>query len=228
MEQLPSPPTTEVLDLPPAKYKYDERARAREKHDFPIPDVRDKGKVECTGCHMWLPFDHFDTLTDPLCAKCRSGVAQKELDEIRGRLCDNFSKEVASVASGRQPLEHIESFLAELMYDFGGMRVFVKEWSDQLRTACTKNPGSRTNLDQFRSIAKLVMDVNKLQHQENVLDLSDEQLRVKKELALMQMLSDAAGDPHRRQMLVELIRSNGISLSEIPGLPTYEKQPLRD
>jgi hypothetical protein len=71
------------------------------------------------------------------------------------------------------------------------------------------------------------MDVNKLQHQENVLDLSDEQLRVKKELALTQMLCDAAGDPHRRQLMVEMMRVNGISLSEIPGLPMYDPAPLQ-
>lgn len=227
MSEPQSPQTPELLDLPPAKYKYDERERAREKHDFPIPDVRDKGRVECKGCHHWLPFDAFDSLTDPLCAKCRSGAAQQELDDIRTRMCDTFSKEMIAAAGGRQPLEHIESFLAELMFDFGGMRVFVKEWSDQLRVACSKNPGSKTNLDQFRSIAKLVMDVNKLQHQENVLDLSDEQLRVKKELALTQMLCDAAGDPHRRQLMVEMMRVNGISITDIPGLPMYEPAPLQ-
>jgi hypothetical protein len=225
MCQPPSNPTPDVLDIPPAKIKYNEEARAREKVAYPLPDVQDKGRVECSRCHIWLPFDQFESLTDPLCAKCRSGEAQRELSDMRGRMCDNFSKDLSATAAGRQPLEHIESFLAELMYDFGGMRIFVKEWSDQLRVACTKNPGSKTNLDQFRSIAKLVMDTNKLQHQEDLLDLSDEQLRVKKELALMQMLTDAAGDPHRRQMLAELIRSNGISLTEIPGLPMYQPQP---
>ena len=224
MDQSLPPQTPEAPDIPPAKIKYDPEARAHEKVAFPIPDVRDKGRVECSRCHLWLPFDQFDTLTDPLCAKCRSGEAQRELNDLKANLCVDFSKSLVATAAGRQPLEHIESFLAELMYDFGGMRIFVKEWADQLRVACDKNPGSKTNMDHFRSIAKLVMDTNKLQHQENVLDLSDEQLMVKKELALMQMLSDAAGDPHRRQLLVELIRSNGISMSEIPGIPTYQQQ----
>jgi len=70
-----------------------------------------------------------------------------------------------------------------------------------LKESFHKNPGSKANMDQCRSIAKLVLDCNKLQHQENVLELSDEELRVKKELALMQMLSSSATDPHRRQML---------------------------
>jgi hypothetical protein len=161
---------------------------------------------------------HFASGTDPLCETCREEAPAKELNELKARMCKDLSVKMQQAADGRLPLEHVELFLSELMYDFGGMRVFVKCWSEQLKRSFEEKPGSKTNLDQCRSIAKLVMDCNKLQHQENVLDLSDEQLRVKKELALMQILSDAAGDPHRRRMLVELMRVNGISLGDIPRL----------
>jgi hypothetical protein len=206
------------LNTPPAKVPYDARARDAEVLDLPVPDLPSPGRVECGHCHEWLPFDQFDELTDPMCAACRSKAAERELHAIRLRQCRKFSQTLVATGDGRAPLDHIDQFLAELMFNFGGMRVFVKEWSDQLRKAFDDRPGSKGNLDQCRSIAKLVMDCNKLQHQESVLDMSDEQLRAKKELALMQMLNDAAGDPNRRQILVELIRSGGIDFREVPGL----------
>jgi len=210
-----------MLDLPPAKIPFDHATRAGEPHDYPIPPLEQKGRVECMQCHEWLAFDRFSDLQDPLCDDCRKAAPERELAAIRQRMCKDFSRRMATVGYGPIALEHIETFLAELMYDFGGMKVFVHEWARQLKESFHKNPGSKANMDQCRSIAKLVLDCNKLQHQENVLELSDEELRVKKELALMQMLSSSATDPHRRQMLAELIRSNGIQLSEIPGLPQY-------
>ena len=211
-----------IPNIPPAKVPYDPVKRDTEDVGFPLPDIPQKGKVECMHCHEWLPFDTFDSLTDPLCNHCRSTASERELQDMRLRQCRRFSQSLVSVGNGRQPLDHIESFLAELMTNFGGMRLFVKSWSDQLKKACEDRPGSKGNLDQFRSIAKLVMDTNKLQHQEDVLDLSDEQLRVKKELSLMQMLNDAAGDPGRRQLLIQLIRSGGVNLQDIPGLPQLQ------
>jgi hypothetical protein len=215
-------------DLPPAKIPFNLEDRLREDAGLPPADVREKGRVECSHCHEWLPFDQFTTLTDPQCARCRSGNAERELNEMKARQCITFSQELVGVAEERHPLGHIENFLAELVYNFGGMRPFVKEWSDQLKRSFQDRPGSRTNLDQCRSIAKLVMDTNKLQHQEDILDLSDEQLRVKKELALMQMLTDAAGDPHRRQMLVELMRTNGLGQSDIQALPVQVQEHITD
>lgn len=212
----PTQPTEQRV--PPARVPFDREQRSREMGDFPPADVRDKGRVECLRCHELLPFDQFESLTDPFCFTCRATAAEAELQEMRARACNDFSRKLALGADDRMPLEHIESFLAELMYDFGGMRVFVKEWYEQLTAAFRARPGSAANLAQCRSIAKLVMECNKLQHQEDVLDLSDEQLRVKKELALMDMLTSAAGDPHRRRMLIELIRSNGMKLDDVPGI----------
>lgn len=217
MDDAPSP-QPEPVRIPPAKVKVD---RSKERHNFPVPHIPEKGRVECLHCHEWLPFDRFESLTDPLCYHCRSTISEVELKALKERMSHDFSKKLAQSFDERQALEHIENFLGELVYNFGGMRAFVKAWSDQLKIAFEKNPGCKTNLDQCRSIAKLVMDCNKLQHQEDVLDLSDEQLRVKKELALMQMLTDAAGDPHRRQMLAALIRTGSMNIGDVPGLPDY-------
>lgn len=206
--------------IPPAKVKANPET---DVHEYPLPDIREKGRVECYFCHEWLPFDRFESLTDPLCYHCRSTASERELQELKERIGKTFTKELIDAGTGRKALDHIENFLAELMYDFGGMRCFVKTWAEQLKIAFEKAPGSKTNLDQCRSIAKLVMDCNKLQHQEDVLDLSDEQLRVKKELALMDMLTSAAGDPHRRRLLVELLRTGGAQITDIPGLPQYTK-----
>ena len=211
----PLPP---IPNIPPAKVPFSVEERRMDQHDYPLPEVKSKGKVECLCCHEWLPYDQFTELTDPFCGNCRSGNAERELNEIRARQCQRFSQQLVGRVEGRAPLEHVEQFLAELMYNFGGMRVFVKCWSDQLKVGFEQRPGSKGNLDQCKGIAKLVMDTNKLQHQENVLDLSDEQLRVEKELALMQMLSDSAVDPGRRQLLMELIRSGGMQVQDIPGI----------
>lgn len=215
---------TEIQSLPPqppAKIRFDPAARAAETPDYPIPPLREKGRVECIRCHDWLPFDQFESLTDPFCGKCRVAAAEGELAQLRAQQCKSFAKELIAVEAGRKPLEHIAFFLAELMWNFGGMRPFVKEYTDQLKTSFRDRPGAKTNLDQCRSILKLVLDTNKLQHQEDVLDMSDEQLRVKKELALIEMLSDAAGDPHRRQLFLELLRSQSIGIEDIPGIPQY-------
>lgn len=203
----------------PAKVPYDHAARAAETCGCPPAKLPpSKGTIKCVKCKRELCFDEFPSLTDPYCRDCRSTASTEELNEMKARMCKDFSVKLHATAENRLPLEHIEAFLAELMYDFGGMRLFVKCWSEQLKRSFEREPGSYKNLDQCRSIAKLVMDCNKLQHQEDVLDLSDEQLRVQKELALMKMLDDAAGDPHRRGLLIELMRSNGITLGEIPGL----------
>lgn len=209
--------------IPPAKVKYDPVARSYEDAGFPpATDVKEKGRVECMCCHAWLPFDRFENLTDPFCYECRHKHAESELQELKARMCQKFTDGLEDAASGRMPLEHIRDVMAELFYDFGGMRVFVKCWSDQLKAAFEKNPGSATNLRAAGAIAKLVMDCNKLQHQENLMDLTDEQLRFEKDMALLEMLNTAAVDPRRKRLLVELMRVNGIQLSEIPGIAMEE------
>ena len=207
--------------VPPAKVKYDPVARQAETCDFPVPKLHATGRLECRCCHEVLPHNCFQNLEDPFCTDCRVKKSEGELNELRAKLCSDFSHQMQLADQGRIPLDKLESFLAELVYDFGGMRLFVKCWADQLKQAIERNPGSIRVLDHFPRIAKLVLDCNKLQHQEDLLDLSDEQLRFQKEQALLEMLNSAAVDPHRRQLLVQLLRSGGVKLSEIPGLPLY-------
>ncbi len=138
-----------------------------------------------------------------------------------------FSQELtkAGKATGPKQLQHVEHFLAEMLFNAGGMEIFAKMWWDHLQQGMKARPGSAGILDQFRSIAKLMMDVNKLQHQESVLDMSDQQLRAKKELAMVSLLADAAGDPGNRQMLFGVMRSAGLDVQEIPGAITVQEAP---
>jgi len=54
-------PPQSMLDLPPAKIPFDHATRAGEPHDYPIPPLEQKGRVECMQCHEWLAFDRFTT-----------------------------------------------------------------------------------------------------------------------------------------------------------------------
>lgn len=204
--------------VPPAKVKYDPAARARESSPYPIPHLKEPARLECPQCKEWLPFTEFDSGTDPQCARCRNRAAERELAEVRAQQCRKLSTGLLEGAKGGpSKLARLETFLNELMVNAGGTKVFSQLWWEHFQLAMQQRPGSHSVLDHFRSIAKLVMDVNKLQHQESVADMTDQQLRDKKEMAMLSLLTEAAGDPGKRQMLLELLRSTGMPVQIVPG-----------
>lgn len=208
---------SEDKPTPPAKVKFRLNQRRNEKLGFEEVQIRERPRMVCTLCSNFLPYDEFEAGTDPLCKECRSKEAERELKEFKGKEFDKLSKSLVSVgvSQGTQPLEHIEGFLAELIHNFGGTKVFTKQWYEHLQRAMEDRPGSKMVLDHFRSIAKLVMDTNKLQHQESVADMSDQQLRDKKEIMMLSLLTEVAGDPGKRGLLVEMLRSTGMNIQEV-------------
>jgi len=214
----------DTTHIPPAKIKYDAKKRATEICPFDPVELKEKPLFECTECRLQKPFDMFNSGTDTVCSSCRNSQAERELKQFKDKEFDKATKVIVggAVLCDYSRLEHIEHFLSELMDNFGGARVFTRQWYEHLQTAMVQRPGSKLVLDQFRSIAKLVMDTNKLQHQESLADMSDQQLKAKKELLILDVMSEVVSDPGKLQMLIAAARATSDNISEHPLLQQAE------
>lgn len=220
---------TDPKYVPPAKIKYDPVARRKEMPDYPLVELRESTRIECARCHMELPISMYIRGTDPLCRTCRKKTDDEQRTVRENQDLQEASQQLISSANGTgKQLDRLENFLAEMMVNAGGYRQFCARWWKHFEIAMERRPGSHGVLQHFQSIAKLVMDVNKLQHQESVLDLSDQQLQHKKEMAMLSLLTEAAGDPGKRKMLMGVLRATGADVETVPGVSEQDSEHSKE
>ena len=224
MTQSTSPP---IPIVPPAKVKFDPAERANEHGDLPIPVLKDPGKVECHDCRIFKPFHEFESGVDPICQDCRRTAAERELADVRCQQFNKVSKAVIDTANkGSNALPRLEFVFAEFMAYMGGERSFSMLWAEHFRIALTNRPGSHGNLQMFNAIAKVNLELSKRQQQESVLDLTDQQLRDRREMAQMKMLADILEDPGKVQLLLAAQRTTAQGIEDVPGVA--EKMEAHD
>lgn len=109
----------------------------------------------------------------------------------------------------------INDVCAAIVEYFGGMRKFVVRWGEEFEKAMDMYPGRIGNLQHFAKIVELIRDANRLDHDKDVAEMSDEQIRREQELLLIQMISEAASTGNQVKVVKNLCESLGLSPQEV-------------
>jgi hypothetical protein len=153
----------------------------------------------------------FDNLPDRTCVLCARDKAERELAELKKQQFSEITKVVkGELCPGPRKLDHLAECMAELIDRFGGIEGFVGRWHEHIEILMAQNPGSRVFLDHMRSIAKIWLEVNKLQRQERIEDMNDQQLASMREVAVREMLTNIG----TREMISKLIEATDVSMGD--------------
>jgi len=172
---------------------------------LPFPPMQEVLRRKCAQCKNLIPVDKFD-YEDKICVTCRRELAEKELANYKKGEFEKVRKAVVEgeLCAGMRGLEHVSECMSELVYNFGGVEGFASAWYEQIKLAVRDKPGSKAILDHFRSLAKLWLEVSRLQHQEKIEEMNDQQLLSLKEMAVREMLTDAG----MRDLMSKVIKSS--------------------
>ena len=203
----------EVKPIPPAQISFNLRQREREEVPYPEAEIKERTRLQCRHCKELRPFDQFKSGTDPLCEDCRSEANELELKEIKDKNVEKFSRTLTEATRGKEVrLDSLRSICGEMLHLWGGYKGFAQSWHSNIVHAIEKNPGGKNVLDAHSSFAKLLFSLQKQEHVEHITDLTDQQLRSAKELAMMHALLEMGADPGHRQMMIGLLNSEGGSI----------------
>lgn len=128
----------------------------------------------CVRCQTQRPVENFPDASNH-CARCQSlaKLSDRRKEDVR-----MASRQiVAEARRDKINVPHICELTAELLETFGSLREFCREWKSQIDEAGIANPGSRTVLDQYYAVAKLVkMSTENRASAPDLQDLTDEQI----------------------------------------------------
>lgn len=96
-------------------------------------------------------FDELQTCT--ACTGKRNAKVARE--RIRKR-AERVKELVAAMHAQHANAPHISELCDSMLAQFGGLEGFAASWKEQIDEAVDKNPGSKTVLDQYYAVAKLI------------------------------------------------------------------------
>ena len=137
------------------------------------------GERVCVTCGMPYPEESFGRNTDNTarldCPKCRRAIEkegdQKRLSRDKSRV---FSELARRLRGDKINVPHTAELAASMLATYGTLEEFCREWKSEIDAAPA---GSKTKLDQFYAIAKLIAESTRQRDSRPDLDgMSDEDL----------------------------------------------------
>jgi hypothetical protein len=115
----------------------------------------------CTVCERPRPLEMFGKIGESghrtICKECeKRAPALKDEEWKQERLRQGLHRLVMASRGNSAKCPDLDEVCGEMVKLFGGADEFAKRWFDAIQAAATKNPGSKTHLDQFYAIMKMI------------------------------------------------------------------------
>ena len=173
----------------------------------------------CELCRIDQPVANFPNLSQGfICAGCMMGddQRQKDLDEAAREKARQLAVDLGSMNPddivGEIP--KVKTILSEMYRNFGGPAGFANQFFMTIEELSKRKP-------MPASVAQLMLNFLKLHHSVEQTDeaiearqMTDEQLAKERDLALLKMVTDAAGAPEKIEALKAVLAKQGLSLQE--------------
>lgn len=130
--------------------------------------VAKKGEKYCTACGLPGPPSQ---MKRSLCKHCLM-VSEQDAATLQKRQQTETALRglVSSMRGNRIDVPHISELTAQMIKRFGGLEQMTVEWKSCIDAAIKANAGSKTVLDQFYALAKLVL--MSTEHRQSAPDLA--------------------------------------------------------
>lgn len=136
------------------------------------------------GCGRLLTSGNFATEVSKRCRECENKTTATEMRKAERKAEERKQMLKSFVASmvGREredqiDVPHISELAAEMLKKFGGLSPFAQSWFSEIQAARAMKPGSKTVLDQYAAIGKLIKYSTENRHSApDAYSMSDEEI----------------------------------------------------
>ncbi len=167
---------------------------------FPKPKVLTKDEAthfECGACGIAAPRDKVliegkDGKRRFICVSCRAEQRSRKVQKKREQELNSQMNALVSRGKSvsREDLPALADLLRGMIRRYKGIEGFCDRWFAQITIKENTDPGSKTVLDQYTSIAKMTGEVQKIETERRKVDrLTEEELEAEIQEYLKKMIS---------------------------------------
>lgn len=177
-----------------------------------LQTLRDSGLgKQCPICKLLKPIEQFPFPKDPRCYGCmpeetRELKRLKQLEKVK----HEFARVLDATGGDETNMPELQQFVSTVFREWGGFASFVRDWMYHFGVAKEARPGSPLVLNTFQGIAKLFVAAAKLQHQQDVAEMTDEQLTANRSLAVVELLANTSRSEAQTRLLKQMLLDNGL------------------
>ena len=182
-------------------------------------------EMVCPECFRRLPIECF-RLPRTKCVECLQ--KEKEVNDYleKKRTLSIKTKELMATVLDENfiptpGMPQLTEVVSEVYQCFGGPRNFAKRIYDQIDLLMERRPVTSASVNVCLQFMRLQMKLEEGLRQQELADMTDEQLRREQDLGLIKSLLDAAADPKKRQTLDKLMELQGMKLLDIEPLEMF-------
>jgi len=124
-----------------------------------------------------------------------------------------FVEVLDAAAASRCDAPHIVELVSEIYKQMGGYANVVRRFLNNVNIAEEERPGSKTVIDAYHKIFKLTSEANKQSHAENVAQMTDEELKFQRQLAVLEVLADKAKEEGGAALIVKILEAQGVEVT---------------
>jgi hypothetical protein len=166
----------------------------------------------CEHCARSVPVENY-LPKKGMCVECRAKLADERIAATKMEEAKVlFGQLIEATERPQSAGIKLESVLDEMYGKFGGVQGFVGVMYAQIQVALVDHPGKAFVLKFFIDLLRLTNASNRLQHDREVTDLTDDQLKRELKLEAMRLIS---GDPKFSMMLTAL-QAAGVNVGVPP------------
>jgi hypothetical protein len=176
--------------------------------------------MKCSRCEKDYPISFFPSLTKIgiVCEAClnpmsTAGEAREvmlaQVKEMTDQVLDlQFSDESSA-------LPKLKVAVTEIYKEFGGPRQFAAKFRWMIDQLSARRPFPASAAQLMINFLKLHHSVEQTDESINARQMTDEQIKREQQLAVIEMVMDAAGDPVKLKALESIFRDAGMKIVEI-------------
>jgi hypothetical protein len=166
----------------------------------------------CEHCDRSVPVENY-LPKKGMCVECRAKLPDEKVAAAKMQQAKQFFGELLEATERPQTAGiKLEAVLDSLYDRFGGIEGFVNSMYAQIQIALVDHAGKSFVLKFFIDVLRLTNASNRLQHDREVTDLTDDQLKRELKLEAMRLIS---GDPKFSMMLTAL-QAAGVNVGVPP------------
>jgi hypothetical protein len=169
----------------------------------------------CESCGNQWPIDKFPAIDDgDVCEYCLTGAdiakVKKRLEAQTKDIADQLVNATGSVAA----MPKVKDLIAEIYKLYGGPTGFAAKFVWIVDQLCERKQVPASAAALMAQIIKLHLNVEANDSESDIRRLTDEQIRREQDLAFMQMLLEASGDPTKMSTINQSMKRLGLKIEE--------------
>ena len=132
----------------------------------------------CHTCRLLLPLDNFrrtkrgSKAYDNRCRRCHADYMRERSRRLASKSIHQFTMELKRARS----VNRVIILCARMFERFDGVEGFAKRWMEVIEAAMREKPGSKTLLDSFLAIARLLVACGQLGGGPDLAEMSEAQI----------------------------------------------------